>query len=167
MLIPFFAGLILIAGLDQLMKYFAVMHLTKLNTIPLIADVFHLTYCENPGAGFGIFADYTWLLSIFTAAVVFAVVVCVVIKRPKHPALITALTFMTGGAVGNLIDRVRLGYVVDFLDFRLINFPIFNVADCFVTVGAVILAVYIIFFSEKDGAKKEQTDENHKSGARR
>ena len=167
MLIPFLIGLILIAGLDQLAKVFAVMHLTKSSTVPLIRDVFHLTYCENPGAGFGIFAGFTWLLSLFTAVVVGAVVVYMITKRPKHPALITALTFLTGGAVGNLIDRVRLGYVVDFLDFRLINFPIFNVADCFVTVGAVILAVYIIFFSEKDGNKKEYTHGNHESKERR
>ena len=167
MLIPFLTGLVLITGLDQLVKYFAVMHLTKIDTIPLIADVFHLTYCENPGAGFGIFADFTWLLSLFTAVVVAVVFVYMFVKRPKSWALVTALTFLTGGAVGNLIDRIRLGYVVDFLDFRLIHFPIFNIADCFVTIGAVILAVYIIFFSDKDGNKKEQTDGNQESEDRR
>ena len=63
--------------------------------------------------------------------------------------LLTALTFMMGGAVGNVIDRVRLGYVIDFFDFTLIDFPVFNVSDCFITVGAIIFAVYVIFLSDK------------------
>lgn len=154
MLIPFFAGIILIAALDQVVKLAVAEHLVSAGSIPLIRDVFHLTYCENTGAGFGIFADYTWLLSLLTIIVVAAVVLYVVVKRPKSAVLITALTFIVGGAAGNLIDRLRLGYVIDFFDFRLIHFPIFNVADCFVTLGAVIFAVYVLFFSDK----KEQTD---------
>ncbi len=157
MLILFFVGLISIIGLDQLTKYFAVVHLTNVRTHPLIEDVFHLTYVENPGAGFGIFADYTGLLSVLSALVALALIGYVLVKKPQNAWLLTALTFLCGGAIGNLIDRVRLGYVVDFLDFTLIDFPVFNVADCFVTVGAVLLAIYIVFFSEdKESVKKEK-----------
>ncbi len=156
MLILFFVGLIAIIGLDQLTKYFAVVHLTNVRTHPLIEDVFHLTYVENPGAGFGVFADYTWLLSVLSAVVALALIGYVVVKRPNNAWLMTALTFLCGGAVGNFIDRVRLGYVVDFLDFTLINFPVFNVADCFVTVGAILLAVYIVFFEDKATEKKKK-----------
>lgn len=159
MLVPFFAGIILITAFDQIIKLITAEKLMQIGTVPLINNVFHLTYCENPGAGFGIFADYTWALSVLTFVIVIAAIAYVVKKRPKNAMLMTALTFMVGGAVGNLIDRVRLGYVIDFFDFRLIHFPIFNVADCFVTVGAVIFAVYVIFFSEK----KEQADETDKS----
>lgn len=156
MLIFFFAGLTLITVFDQLTKLAAVKELMHIGTIPLLPDVFHLTYCENPGAGFGVFAGYTTALSVLTLLIVAAAIIFVVIKRPQNRLLMTALTFMTGGAIGNLVDRIRLGYVVDFLDFRLIHFPIFNIADCFVTVGAVIFAIYVIFLSEK----KEQTDGN-------
>ena len=149
MLIPFFAGIFIIAILDQAAKLFAAGLLPSVKTIPLIEDVFHLTYVENTGAGFGVFADYTWLLTAMTLIVIVFVVSYVVVKRPKNRVLITALTFMMGGAVGNMIDRIRLGYVIDFFDFTLIDFPVFNIADCFITVGAVIFAVYIIFYSDK------------------
>ena len=149
MLIPFFAGIFIIAILDQAAKLFAAGLLPSVKTIPLIEDVFHLTYVENTGAGFGVFADYTWLLTAMTLIIIIFVVSYVVVKKPKNRVLITALIFMMGGAVGNMIDRVRLGYVIDFFDFTLIDFPVFNVADCFITVGAVIFAVYVIFFSEK------------------
>ncbi len=161
MLIFFFAGLILITALDQLCKLAAVRELMQVGTIPLIPNVFHLTYCENPGAGFGVFASYTTVLSVLTLLIIIAAIVYVVVKRPKHRLFITALTFMVGGAIGNLLDRIRLGYVVDFLDFRWIHFPIFNIADCFITVGAVMFAIYVIFLSEK----KEQTDGNDKGRA--
>ena len=159
MLILFFTGIVLITVLDQLTKLMAVRGLVEIVTIPLIEDIFHLTYCENKGAGFGVFSNHTWLLSIVTILIVAAAIVYVFVKRPKEKLLNVAVTFMIGGAVGNLIDRIRLGYVVDFLDFRWINFPIFNIADCFITVGAIILAVYVIFFSDK----KEQTDGDNKS----
>lgn len=154
MLIPFFTGILLITVFDQITKLLVVNHMMQVDTVALISNVFHLTYCENPGAGFGIFAEYTELLSILTIAIVATVIGYVIKKRPESKCLIAALTFMVGGAMGNLVDRIRLGYVVDFFDFRWIQFPIFNVADCFVTVGAILFAVYILFFSDK----KEQTD---------
>jgi len=82
--------------------------------------------------------------------VILAVVIYMTVKRPKNKIFVTALTFMMGGAVGNVVDRIRLGYVIDFFDFRLIDFPVFNVADCFITVGAIVFAVFIIFFSDKE-----------------
>ncbi len=149
MLIPFFAGIFIIAILDQTAKLFAAGLLPSVKTVPLIENVFHLTYVENTGAGFGVFSGYTWLLTALTVLVILAVVIYMTVKRPKNKMFVTALTFMMGGAVGNVVDRIRLGYVIDFFDFRLINFPVFNVADCFITVGAVLFAVYVIFLSDK------------------
>ena len=149
MLIPFFLGIFIIAILDQAAKFFVAGLLPTIKTIPMINNVFHLTYVENSGAGFGVFSGYTWILTVLTLIVIIAAVGYVVAKRPKNRILLTGLTFMLGGAVGNVVDRVRLSYVIDFFDFRLINFPVFNIADCFITVGAIIFAVYVIFYSDK------------------
>jgi signal peptidase II len=149
LLIPFFAGIFIIAILDQTAKLFAAGLLPSVKTVSLIENVFHLTYVENTGAGFGAFSGYTCFLIALTLLVIIAVVVFMVVRRPKNCVFVTALTFMMGGAVGNVVDRIRLGYVIDFFDFCLIDFPVFNVADCFITVGAVIFAVYVIFLSDK------------------
>jgi len=152
LIIPFFAGIFIIALLDQAAKLFAAGLLQSVDTIPLISNVFHLTYVENTGGGFGVFAEHTWMLTALTLVVIVVAVGYVVFKKPQNAILLTAITFIIGGAVGNVIDRIRLGYVIDFFDFTLINFPVFNVADCFITIGTVILSVYIIFLS----GKKEQ-----------
>ncbi len=150
MLIPFFAGIFIIAILDQAAKFFAAGLLQRVETFPLIENVFHLTYVENRGAGWGMFSDHTWLLTVLTVVVIVALVGYMVAKKPENRTFLTAMTFLTGGAVGNVIDRIRQGFVIDFFDFTLINFPVFNIADCFITVGVVILAIYIIFFSDKE-----------------
>jgi len=149
LLIPFFTGILLITILDQAAKFFAAGLLQSVKTLPLWENVFHFTYVENPGAGWGIFSDHTWLLTVVTFVVIVAAVTYMVVKRPTNRLLVTGVTFMIGGAVGNLIDRVRLGYVIDFFDFTLIDFPVFNIADCFITVGAIIFVIYVIFFSDK------------------
>ena len=100
MLIPFFAGIFIIAILDQTAKLFAAGLLPSVRTIPIIEDIFHLTYVENTGAGFGAFSGYTWILTVLTLLVILAVVIYMVVKRPKNYTLLTALTFMMGGAVG-------------------------------------------------------------------
>lgn len=149
MLIPFFAGIFIIAILDQAAKIFAAGLLQSVDTYPLWNEVFHLTYVENKGAGWGIFSNHTWLLTVATIVVVIAAVSYMVVKKPKDKLLQTAMTFMIGGAIGNLVDRIRQGFVIDFFDFTLINFPVFNIADCFITVGAAIFVVYVLFFSDK------------------
>lgn len=149
MLIPFFAGILIIGILDQAAKFFAAGLLQSVDTYPLWNEVFHLTYVENKGAGWGMFSDHTWLLTVATIIVIVAAVSYVVVKRPKDQLFLTAFTFMIGGAVGNLVDRVRQGFVIDFLDFTLIDFPVFNIADCFITIGAAIFVIYVIFFSDK------------------
>ncbi len=160
MLIPFFIGSVLIVLFDQLTKLIVLSELTKVSTVELFEKVFYFTYCENTGAGFSIFAEHTEVLAIVSACVIVAMILYVVLKKPQSRMLLTALTFLVGGAIGNLIDRVRLGFVVDFLDFRLIDFPIFNVADCFVTIGAALLIIYILFIDGKD-AKKEKINEDN------
>lgn len=149
MLLLFFIGIILLVLIDQLTKLLVINTIKGVETLPLIQDVFHLTYWENRGAAFGILQNQRVFFVILTILIVLAVVIFMIVKKPKSLMLCTSLTLLMGGAIGNFIDRALKGYVVDFLDFRLINFPIFNAADCFVVVGAVLLAVYLIFMEDK------------------
>lgn len=150
----FFIGIIALLAVDQLSKWIVLNTLTKVETIPLINGVFHLTYCENRGAAFGILQNKVWVFVIITVAVLAAVIYYMLRYRPKSKWLNFSLILLVGGALGNFADRICRGFVVDFFDFCLINFPIFNVADCFVVVGAVMLAGYLIF-SEYHKEKKQ------------
>lgn len=159
MLALYFIGACICILLDQLSKHFAYTSLRFSNGIPIIKDVFHLSYCENRGAAFGILQNQRWLFVLITVVIIGAVIFFMIKKKPKNKLLIVSLTFLTGGALGNFIDRIFRGFVVDFLDFCLIDFPIFNVADCFVVIGAILLALYILFFSP-DFPKDKKVSEN-------
>ncbi len=169
MLALFFIGSFLCISLDQLTKYFALSTLKDGGSIEIIKGVFQLNYCENRGAAFGLLQNQIWLFAIITVIIIGAVIFFMISKKPENKLLIISLTLLTGGALGNFIDRIFRGFVIDFLDFCLINFPIFNVADCFVVIGAILLGAYILFFSpdfppdkgkealsEKDDAMQEE-----------
>ena len=138
--------------LDQVTKWLAVEFLTKVETVPLIQNVLHLTYLENTGAAFGILKNNRWVFLIISTVAIIALLAYIAKFPLKSKLLGVGLSFIVGGGIGNMIDRVLLGYVVDFIDFRLINFAVFNVADSFVCVGAVLVLIYVFFFSDK---KKE------------
>ena len=130
--------------LDQLTKLLAVKYLMPVHSVRLIPGVLNLTYVENPGAAFGMLQNNRWVFLIISTIGILAVLFYLLIKRPTSKLLCLSLSFIVGGGIGNMIDRVLLGYVVDFFDFCLINFAIFNVADSFVCVGAGILALWVI-----------------------
>ncbi len=150
----FFVGIFVLLAVDQITKLIVLKTLTSVETMPVLQNIFHLTYCENRGAAFGILQNQTWIFIIITIAVLVAVIYFMVRMRPKNIWLNLSLILLIGGALGNFVDRIFRGFVIDFLDFRIINFPIFNVADCFVVVGAILLGCYIIF-SEQKKEKKE------------
>ncbi len=130
--------------LDQLTKRLTVEYLKPVGSVPLIEDVLHLSYVENTGAAFGIMKNSRWLFMV-VSAVAIAVLIFVIAKYCRgHAFASVAVAMVLGGGIGNMIDRVRLGYVIDFIDFRLINFAVFNVADSFVTVGVVMLLCFLI-----------------------
>jgi len=140
--------------LDQLTKQLAIDHLKPIETFPIIPDALHLTYVTNYGAAFGMLADHRWIfLAVSTVAIVL-MAAYLYYKRDEHPLLGIALSFIIGGGIGNMIDRTLMGYVVDFVDFRLINFAVFNVADIFVCVGCGLMFLWLFKFAEFDDDKK-------------
>lgn len=138
--------------LDQWTKHLAVAKQKDQDPIILIDKVFQLRYLENRGAAFGIFQNKLAFFLICTL-VILAVVVYFYLRLPKsnrYTPLRFCMIFICAGAIGNMIDRIRLGYVVDFFYFNLIDFPIFNVADIYVTVSAFLLAALICFYYKEE-----------------
>ena len=144
------AVIIVTVFLDQLTKYLTVLHLKPIDTLPIIEDVIHLTYVENTGAAFGMMKDQRWLFMVVSTVAIIALLIYLFKKKTQPKLENLAIAFIVGGGIGNMIDRVVLGYVVDMIDFRLINFAVFNVADSFVCVGAGLLMLYIIISGVKD-----------------
>lgn len=149
---------------DQLTKYFAVSGLKGQGEKAFIPYIFDLVYVENRGAAWGMFADKRWVfMSVSTVAIILMTAVLFFYAR-EHKMFCISLAAVISGGVGNMIDRVANGYVVDFLRFEFYpDFPVFNVADIFVTVGCVSLAVYMIFidktiFREKKTQAEELDD---------
>ena len=134
----------LIVFVDQLTKYLTVFYLKPVDTVPLIQNVLHLTYVENRGAAFGMLSENRWVFMTVSIVAILLLAVYLIWKKPKDKWVCLSLSFIIGGGIGNMIDRVALGYVVDMIDFRLIHFAVFNVADSFVCVGAGILMVWLI-----------------------
>lgn len=152
--------------LDVISKQLVVAYLKPIKTLPIIEGIFHFTYAENPGAAWSLFSapDQRWIfMSISSVAIVLMLAYLFVVKIDS-PLLRAGLGAVVGGGIGNMIDRISLGYVVDFLDARFINFPIFNVADCFVTIGAGLLFVGLLIDWRREElsarAKKEAERDN-------
>lgn len=135
-------------ALDQFTKHAAVMYLKGQPDIPIIPGVFELEYLENQGAAFGIFQNRQWFF-VITAFILTLAVLYTYRKMPagrKFIPLKICAVLLCAGAVGNMIDRIRLNFVVDFFYFSLIDFPVFNVADCYVVTACILFAVLILFF---------------------
>ena len=146
-------GCLLLVVLDQFTKVLALQNLKGQEPITIIPDVFQLLYVENRGAAFGILQNKQWVFLIITAIVLAAIIWALPrMSREGHfPPLKLRLRFIGAGAVGNMIDRIFRGYVVDFFYFKLIDFPVFNVADIYVTTSAIVLIFLIVFlYKEED-----------------
>ena len=151
---------ILLIGIDQLTKYAAVVYLEPIGSFPLINNVFELAFVKNEGAAFGILQGGRWFF-VVTTPFILAGIIYYYYKLPKgrpYNWLRYALILIFSGAFGNFIDRARQGYVVDFFYARVINFPVFNMADTYVVTGTVLYVVLAIFF-----IKDENNDKNKRS----
>ena len=147
-----------IVALDQTSKWLVVTHLKELETIQIVEGYFHLHYLENRGAAFGIFQDQRWFFVVITVLIVGGILGFLIKNPQAEKVLVTALSLITGGAVGNFIDRLLLGYVIDFLDFQI--WPVFNVADSAIVMGQLLLIFYLFrdHMSKREGESIGQTD---------
>ena len=140
-LIAVIAGVI---GFDQLTKWLTIVHLDEWESFPLWQDVLHFTYVKNTGMAFGMLKDHRWVFMVFSAIAIVGLAIYLFRFRPESRWMQIAMAFIIGGGIGNMIDRIILGYVIDFIDFTLINFAVFNVADSFVCIGAGMMIVYLL-----------------------
>ena len=152
-MVLFTAGIV---GVDQFTKYLTVANIPLHTEIPAIPGLFHLTYVQNTGAAFSSFRGMIWLF-----ALIFLVFTALVIwefskkRMPFSNFERGCIAAVFGGGLGNMIDRVRLGFVVDMIELEFMRFPVFNVADCFITCGCVLLIAHLIFFN-RDFFKDEK-----------
>ena len=142
-------------GLDQWSKYLTVAHLALGERQPLLPGVIRLTHVQNDGMSFSLFGGARWVFVILTILVLAFAVFAVWRRWVRHPPGLLSLSAVFGGAVGNLIDRIRLGYVVDMLEFEFMRFAVFNVADIFITVGGVLFCIWAVFFWKDPKTKEE------------
>ena len=152
-----FSAIILVGiALDQLTKWLAVKFLEPITTSPIIKDVLHLTYVENRGAAFGMLANHRWVFIVISTVTIIAMLYVLFSGRLPNRLYTVSVAMIISGGIGNMIDRTALGYVVDFIDFRLINFAVFNGADSFVCVGAGILVLALILDIVKESRKRDE-----------
>ena len=152
-----------VAG-DQLLKGWVVTHLAVGESAPLLPGVVQLTRLHNTGAAWSSFSGKTGLLAAVTIVLMLAVAWLLVKRIVRHPLGVTAGVLVLGGGIGNVIDRVCRGYVVDMLDLQFVDYPIFNLADCFVVIGMVLGAAYYLWCYDKYDKKKEPRDDAASEG---
>ena len=149
----------LAVALDQWTKALVVEHLKPIYTLPIIEDIFHFTYATNRGAAFSMLADHPWVFMLVSTVAIIGMLVYLFIGKNLTALVRYPLAAVIGGGIGNMIDRVALGYVVDMFDLLLFEYPVFNLADCFVVVGAILGSIYYLWLYEKyDAPKKESSD---------
>ena len=138
-----------IVGVDQFTKYLTVAKIPLFDDVPFIPGFLNFTYVRNTGAAFSMLQGAQW----FFALMFLLLTVLLLLEYFKKPLPFTAferwcIAAIYGGGLGNMIDRVRLGYVVDMIETQFIRFPVFNVADCFITCGCILLMAHLIFFNK-------------------
>lgn len=141
---------------DQLAKLLVISNLGPTDCIHVLPGLFDFVYVKNTGAAFSILSENTVFLSLISVVFCVGVAIYWYIKKPQSRIFCASLTMLFAGALGNAIDRIFRGFVVDFISASFITFPVFNIADIAITLGAVLLIVYMLFF-EKD-EKNGETD---------
>lgn len=149
---------ILITAADQTVKYIVSALSEVGDTLFSVGGLFSITHVHNTGAAFSIMSGKMSVLSIISVVFCVGVIVYWIRKKPTHPLLCTAVTMMFSGAFSNAIDRIFRGYVEDCVRTLFIDFPVFNIADISITVGAALLVVYFIFFDKEDKNEKNNAE---------
>lgn len=140
-----------IIAIDQYTKYYIQAHMLPGASIPVIHDIFHITYVLNPGAAFGMFEHQTAFFVVVAGILLVGAIYFYPRIPQKNYMLRCGIGLQVGGAIGNVIDRIKTGYVVDFLDFRI--WPVFNVADIAIVTGVGFIIFHILYLSGKEDEK--------------
>ncbi|MDN5322279.1 MAG: signal peptidase [Clostridia bacterium] len=143
----FWLTALIILIIDQGSKYLVKATMVLYESIPVIPNIFHLTYIENPGAAFGLLANQRIFFIVITIIILIAVIYFYRQLKPGQILLKIALGMVVGGAIGNLIDRLRIGMVTDFFDFRI--WPVFNIADSAIVIGMIYISYQLLFHGEE------------------
>ena len=138
--------IILLIGIDQIVKNWALNELKYKGAITVIENVFNLTYVENRGAAFGLFENNQMIFVVVALIASIAGLYMLHYKKINSKICKFSIVLIIAGALGNLIDRVRLDFVVDYFDFVFIWNYVFNLADCFIVVGTILLCIYVVLF---------------------
>ena len=152
-------SMLVLVALDQIIKLLVLNYLKPIGSFPLIDDFIQLSYVQNEGAAFGSFSDKTELLAIFTFVVIIVGILALMFKKIKFGVEYVCVVFLISGGIGNLIDRVFRGFVIDYIEPLFIDFAIFNFADILVTCSAIVLIVWMIYDIYRD-SKKEKDSQN-------
>lgn len=142
-----------LVGIDQFLKYLVIEYLKPIEYYDVIDGVLRLRYVENTGAVFGSFATHTMLLTVFSLVLLGFTIYFLYTNKGKSKLMNVCMLLMISGGIGNIIDRVRLHYVVDYIEPTFVRFAVFNFADCLITVGAFVLIGYLIYDIIKDVKK--------------
>ena len=156
MIVPIILAVILFI-IDQATKYIALTKLNPLGSVTFIDGFMDFTFVENRGAAFGILNGRVWLLLVI-AAVICIAIIAAMLKMPntkEYKWLKWSLMLILAGAIGNVADRLFRGYVVDFFEFTFIKWPVFNMADIYVVIGTVVMAVLVLFVIKDDKEEKD------------
>ncbi len=148
-------GLVL-AGIDQIIKLVIVNNVQLNENINVLGDIFRITYVRNDGVAFGMFSGMQWLFIVITVLMLGAIIFYMFKKRPDSKLFYITVALIVGGGIGNLIDRICYNYVVDYLSLSFFK-PVCNFADYCITIGVILLAVYLLFFADKKEKKKDLT----------
>ena len=151
----------LVVVIDQVIKYFVCLHLKPIGFTTAIPHLLDLVYVENRGVAFGMFKDMRWIFVALTSVVIVVFTVLLIKNSSKSKLFSVSAALIIGGGIGNLIDRIFLGYVVDYLQLSFFS-PVCNFADYCITIGTVLLVVYLLFFSDisDDKKTKKKSDES-------
>jgi len=159
-------SVIVLVFLDQITKWLSVFFLQDHEPIRIIPWVLRLEFLPggNKGAAWGMFADQRWVFITVSTVAIIGVLLYIYLKRPKSKLLMASLALIIAGGIGNMIDRVFIGSVIDFITFDFMDFPIFNGADSFVCIGAAMLFIYMLnstiqeYKNEKQAKIESETD---------
>ena len=154
--------LIVVLGiaLDYATKQVIIANMTLGQSIPLWEGVLHITYVINEGAAFSMLSGHRWVFLIISSVAILSMGAYIIFTKNSRPMWLYSLALIISGGIGNMIDRIYLGYVTDFIDFTLINFAVFNVADCLVCIGSglLILDLIVDFINDPTGEKAREAN---------